>query len=163
MDIKTLKKFAKTVSITLCVIGVVAAISTKYRVVFPVTESLDGKLYFVVMGNVRTLKKGDVVFFEPPENPFYKIKFLKKVGGLPGDKIKVRDSAFYVNGKHCCDHAQILPEASNGTLLYPNDNIEVGADEFLAFGDHARSFDSRYKRIGNLKQSSIVGKGYKLF
>lgn len=46
--------------------------------------------------DVSLPERGDVMVFVPPHDPRY---FIKRVIGLPGDKIEVSDNQLYVNGE----------------------------------------------------------------
>lgn len=46
---------------------------------------------------VQGLQRGDVVVFRPPHKPH--TAFIKRVIGLPGEKLEIRDSRVYVNDK----------------------------------------------------------------
>ena len=43
------------------------------------------------------LRRGDVVIFQPPHKP--DSAFIKRVVGLPGEVLEIRDNRVYVNGK----------------------------------------------------------------
>ncbi|HEU5048587.1 MAG TPA: signal peptidase I [Rickettsiales bacterium] len=44
-------------------------------------------------------KRGDIVVFHPPGNPPLEDQFIKRVIGLPGDRIQMKDSILYINDK----------------------------------------------------------------
>jgi signal peptidase I len=77
-----------------------------YRFTVPFTE------YFgkpVVLFNRSIPKRGDVIIFESPRNP--EISYIKRVVGLPGDQIKIRDRSLSINGEVVFSEA-VAPESS---------------------------------------------------
>lgn len=64
----------------------------------------------------RELKRGDVVVFRPEGD---NKNFIKRVVGLPGDQIQMKDGRLYLNGEQ-------VPVESAGKFDYPNQygNIE---------------------------------------
>ncbi|HEX2756458.1 MAG TPA: signal peptidase I [Candidatus Limnocylindrales bacterium] len=108
--------------------------------------------------------RGDIIVFTPPqavdESPDRK-PFIKRVIGVAGDTIELRDGKVLVNGV-----ALVEPYlyAVNGTAQATGpENGEVtwtvGAGELLVMGDHrARSSDSR--EFGTIEVSSVIGRAW---
>ncbi len=103
----------------------------------------------------------DIVVFHATEEKDY----IKRVIGLPGDKIEYKDDTLYVNGKAYDE--PYLDEAKEqmieGPLTEPFTLEEiigqetVPEGEVFVMGDNRRySKDSRH--IGTIKQSEILGK-----
>jgi signal peptidase I len=87
---------------------------------------------------IRDVRRGDVIVFKYPPEP--EVDYIKRVVGLPGDKVELRDGVLYVNGQ--------AVEENYVTRSYREEEhfgpIEVGADEYFVMGDHRnRSSDSR--------------------
>lgn len=57
-------------------------------------ERLLGSKVAVVSG----IHRGDIVVFRPPHRP--ETTFIKRVVGLPGEVLEIRDNKVYVNGAH---------------------------------------------------------------
>jgi signal peptidase I len=116
-------------------------------------------------------QRGDVMVFKFPENP--KIKFIKRVVGLPGDQVEYRNKMLTINGepvpqtfvkKTDLVTEQYLEQLGdhNHTLwrnIYAGYNREyvVPAGHYFVLGDNRDSSnDSRY--WGYVPESLVVGK-----
>jgi len=91
-------------------------------------------------------------------------KLVKRVVGLPGEKIRYEKGVLYVNGK-VVEEKFITKEVAMKTVTaYGNDTFEctLGKNEYFVLGDNrGNSTDSRY--FGPIKKSQIKGVGMMLF
>jgi signal peptidase I len=79
-------------------------------------------------------KRGDIVIFKYPCDPSK--NYVKRVIGLPGDKVEIRDGAMYVNGavllepyKELKAHGDFGPETVRaGNLFVLGDNRDQSND-----------------------------------
>lgn len=100
-------------------------------------------------------KRGDVVILhDPSTGPSQKEYLVKRVIGIPGDIIEVRDHQLYVNGK-------IVNEPYIDTEIEDPDFSELTVERgnYFVMGDNrhaSASKDSRY--FGSIPQNKIVGK-----
>ena len=77
----------------------------------------------------------DIIIFPGPEefgqHPYY----IKRIIGMPGETVQIKDGKVYINDK------------------------ELKSDEYFCLGDNRPvSQDSRYEEVGPVKRSIIVGK-----
>ena len=127
----------------------------------------------------EAIKRGDIVVFYFPVEPS---QFLvKRVIGMPGDHIRLRDKTVYVNGEPLQEsyvvHKQWMPDGyrdnfpsqrgysreidrrwRNELLRYINaGELVVPADHYFVLGDNRdNSLDSRY--WGFVPRANIVGR-----
>lgn len=103
-------------------------------------------------------RRGDVIVFIYPDNP--KRDFIKRIIGLGGEKIEIRDWDIYINGK-------LVEETKIKNIKYYNQLnvqygkvgqiIEVPDGHVFVLGDNSgSSHDSRY--WGFVPVENIVGK-----
>ena len=114
----------------------------------------DFKIYHA---NFGTLKLGDVVVFIAPPDPTK--DYIKRVIGLPGDKIMIRDGNVYLNGKLLDESAYLNSDVKTreGAFLSEGQTITVPANEYFVLGDNRpESSDSR--TWGFVPRANIVGK-----
>jgi signal peptidase I len=119
---------------------------------------------------LREIKRGDIIVFRYPLQP--ETDFVKRVVGLPGDTVEVRDKKVSVNGKQL-DEPYVIHEDPQVYPLQPalpepyrsRDQFgpySVPAGQYFAMGDNRdRSSDSRY--WGTVPRSMIKGKAFMVY
>jgi signal peptidase I len=102
---------------------------------------------------VRDPRRGDVIVFlypEDAENPdlrfWQKKDFIKRIVGIPGDRVKMVDQVVYVNGKPYRIPQEVHKGASQDEqLLYNFPEKVVPPGEYFVMGDNRdNSRDSRF-------------------
>ncbi len=109
-------------------------------------------------------KRGDIIVFKFPMDP--KKDFIKRVIGIPGDKIKIVNKVVYVNGHKLKEpyiqhtSPQIIPAG-----LGPRDNfgpITVPPHSLFVMGDNRdESYDSRWWKF--VDYSELRGKAFIIY
>ncbi len=98
----------------------------------------------------RSPQRQQVVVFRRPGQP----DFIKRVIGLPGDKIDIRQGAVWVNGKILSE--PYVTNVMDPDERYPYQNFTVPPNSYFVMGDNRRnSFDSRY--WGFVKREELIG------
>ena len=101
---------------------------------------------------LREPKRGDVIVFEYPLDRSK--DFIKRVIGVPGDVILIRNKQVYVNGVAYHDDPAVLPRR-----VSPRDNfgpVRVPPNDYFVMGDNRDdSYDSRF--WGFVSNSDLLG------
>ena len=117
-----------------------------------------------------TIERDDVIVFKYPEEP--ERDFIKRVIGLPGDTLEVRDKKVHVNGQmldepfaHYIDAPPAPSEFREVTSFDVRERygpVTVPPDRFFVMGDNRdNSEDSRY--WGFLPRENIKGKALLIY
>lgn len=120
-------------------------------------------------------QRGDVVVFRYPEDP--SIAFIKRIVGLPGDRLEYRDKQIYINGEPAPQEVieggklgftaffEQLGDSRHKAQIreggYPGNNAtyEVPAGHYFAMGDNRDN--SRDSRVwGSLPEQNLIGKAF---
>ena len=101
--------------------------------------------------NFSNPKRGDVVVVKYPGDPENK-KYVKRVIGMPGEKIAVSNGAVYIEDKKLFEN--YLPA---GLQTPQSGEWKLESDEYFLMGDNRiNSNDSRY--FGPVEKRFIIGK-----
>src|SRR6266508_335269 len=119
---------------------------------------------------LRDPKRGDIIVFRYPLQP--DTDFVKRVIGMPGDTVEIRDKKVSVNGKQLVE-PYVIHEDSTVYPLQPalpepyrsRDQFgpfTVPAGQYFAMGDNRdRSSDSRY--WGTVPRGMIKGRAFMVY
>jgi signal peptidase I len=102
----------------------------------------------------RDPTRGDIVVFSPTDalkKQNFKDAFIKRVIGLPGDKVEVKDGLVYVNAQPLQE--KYIEDQPN----YRFGPVSVPPNEYLVLGDNRNnSYDSHY--WGFVPRKNIIGR-----
>jgi signal peptidase I len=120
-----------------------------YGIKLPLTDNT-----LIELGKPR---RGDVIVFKFPRDP--KKDYIKRVIGLPGDEVQLKNKRLFINGTPVEDpHASYLPYG-NYRSYGP---ITVPADSYFVMGDNRdESSDSRV--WGFVPSSNLKGKAFLIY
>ncbi len=143
----------------LLVVGIGNAIKERTLLTINMSGSLDGKVFLIIksFGHPLDLQKDDYVAFMHPWVPG---PLIKKLKGLPGDKIEHKAGQAFLNNQLI---GPVFNISRDQRTLTPGFEGVIPHHHYFVGGDHARSFDSRYAEVGLLTNETIYGKAYKLF
>lgn len=106
-------------------------------------NTLEGK-EFMILNKLDKPERYDIVVIDTKSD-----ELIKRVYGMPGEKISIENNVIYINDKKIED-VYAYGETSN------YESITLGDDEYFVLGDNrAVSLDSR--TIGPVKKSQIKG------
>ncbi len=115
----------------------------------------NGQVVFLnrIVYNVIAPGRGDIVAFLPNGNSNAHLS-VKRIIGVPGDRIIIRDGILYLNGES-------KNEMFDDMILDPgiaSEEVYLQDDEFFVMGDNCNSSeDSRSANMGNVKREYIEG------
>lgn len=135
--------------------------TNRYQLAVNVTESLTGSIFLIDKSDKKTVKGEFIAFAWNGAPPIPNgITVIKRVTGITGDKIAVRNRFVFVNGESV-GRAKELSRTGNALAVVSEGVIPHGY--FFAAGDHPDSFDSRYNPPGLIANRQIKGRAYLLW
>jgi len=121
----------------------------------PVLKNGDVVLINRIVYDARKPKRGEIIAFRPNgnENAHY---CIKRVVGLPGETVQIKDGKIYIDGKVQKKNVYTSDLDFAGIA---EKKLTLGETEYFVLGDNsAGSDDSRLADIGNVKREDIGGK-----
>lgn len=107
-------------------------------------------------------ERGDIIIFQselPNDDSEGDKLLIKRVIGLPGDELSIRDNQLYINGEYY--EEDYLKDGYTPAIDVPaeGETFVVPEDSYFCMGDNrAGSIDSRDSRVGVVASELIKGK-----
>ena len=104
----------------------------------------------------REPKRFEIIVFpyRHKENTYY----IKRIIGLPGETVQVKDGYVYINGEKLDENYGLEVMEDAGIASEP---IELGEDEYFVLGDNRNhSSDSRDPSVGILHRDELIGRAW---
>ena len=120
----------------------------------PTAQIGDRVLVNRVTYKLGRVKRGDLVAYRSlaDENDIH----LKRVVGLPGEEVQIRDGVILINGETYLEQNEFPSMINAGVAQSP---VKLGTDEYFVLGDDRNnSEDSRFPDVGNIARGRIIGK-----
>jgi signal peptidase I len=119
---------------------------------------------------LRDIRRGDIIVFRYPKGP--ETDYVKRVIGLPGDTVSIKDRIVYINGK-ALDEPYVV---HRDTRVFPYSTVQiepfrsrdqmspysVPEGEYWAMGDN-RDFSSDSRYWGTVPRDLIKGRAFMVY
>ena len=160
IDLRGLKEFLKDTSkyivVSILVLILFIYIISFQQILGPSMEPNynEGEVYLLnkIKYKLFDIKRFDVIVLKSKKSKF----MIKRIIGLPGEKIEYKDNNLYVNGKILEEKFKITGKTTDFNIEKLNKTI-IPEDSYFVLGDNREnSEDSRV--FGFVKKDEIVGK-----
>lgn len=123
---------------------------------YPTLNDGDNLIVDKISYRFREPERYDIIVFpfRYKENTFY----IKRIIGLPGEEIQVKDGEVYINGEILGEDYGREPMESAGIAEEP---VTLGEDEYFVLGDNRNaSSDSRDSDVGIVRGKDFIGRAF---
>jgi signal peptidase I len=147
-----LREMLETFLLAIVLFLVVNTITSRYEVQSLSMEPTLHEGEYLIVSKIsywfRQPHRGDIVVLDPPLSQS-EIPYIKRVVGLPGEQVEVRDGRVWING------TALNEPYISGPLAY-NGKWTMGEGEYFVLGDN-RNNSSDSHAWGVLPQENILG------
>ena len=107
--------------------------------------------------NAKNPARGDVIVFKPQGDKTVH-SYMKRVIGLPGETVEIKEGILYINGKELQEDYKTTAIKEAGLA---SEKIKLKKQEYFVLGDNRlSSIDSRSLEVGNVKKTEIEGQAW---
>ncbi len=153
------RELTETVLLTLVIFLAIRAVVQNFKIEGMSMEPNLHNGQFLLVNKLAYLgssepQRGDVVVFDADQWTPDK-DFIKRIVGVPGERIEIRDDGVFINGVR-------LEEPYLDQTMYGHEDLELGPGEYYVMGDN-RSNSSDSRNHGPLDREAIIGKAWLVY
>lgn len=125
---------------------------------FPTLENGDYILTNKIGYTFGQPQKGQIIVFKEPRDE--SLDFIKRIIGLPGDKLKIESGKVYVNGR-VIDEGYLDPTITTlpASFLKEDQEVIIPEDRYIVIGDN-RLASSDSREWGFITRDEIIGQAF---
>ncbi len=121
---------------------------------YPALNDGDSLMVNKLSYRVKDPERFDIIVF--PYSATQKIYYVKRIIGLPGETVEIREGVILING-HVLPYKYNRDPINNPGLA--STEIKLGEHDYFLLGDNVESsVDSRSSEVGNIHRDQIIGK-----
>ena len=123
----------------------------------PILYNGDIVLVNRIIYDAKNPKRGEIVVFKPNGNE-NSHDYIKRVIGLPGERIQILDGEILINGEKLSESYETTALEDAGIAA---EEVTLGKDEYFVLGDNRLSSeDSRNADVGFVKKEYLEGRAW---
>lgn len=113
----------------------------------------------IIVLRFKDPKLGDVIVFKAPPDP--EKDYIKRVIGIPGDKVRIQDGDVYLNEKKLNQSLYLKPDVRTNAqaFLAESQEVIVPPESYFVLGDN-RPFSSDSRDWGFVPKKNIIGESF---
>ncbi|MEK7533597.1 MAG: signal peptidase I [Patescibacteria group bacterium] len=110
-----------------------------------------------IIYKIQDPKRGDIVIFKSPSNK--DIDYIKRVIGLPGETVMLKEQHFYINGKLLEEKYDYKKPVYGESFMQENEVIDIPQDHYFVIGDN-RPGSSDSREFGPVNKFDFIGQAF---
>lgn len=123
----------------------------------PILHNGDIVLVNRIVYDAKNPKRGEIVVFKPNGNE-NSHDYIKRVVGLPGERIQILDGEILINGEKLSESYETTALEDAGIAA---EEVTLGKNEYFVLGDNRMSSeDSRNADVGVVKKEYLEGRAW---
>ncbi len=153
--VRVLREFLITALIALAIFlplkATVQGYEVQYSCMLPNIRDGDWIIVDKAIYRIGQPQRGEVVVFQPPDSLNSEYPFVKRVIGLPGETVEVRDGSVFINGSVL--EEPYIREAPRYSML----PMQVPDNEYFVLGDNRNSANDSHNGW-TVPDDNLIGK-----